>query len=176
MSPRERGSVGGPVPVSLRSCFLCYDHASSAHQFVGPRHLQLAERRRGLQVATFKHLPGGVMHPPLGWLSCRRGGIGPTYGTRFLAARTPTSATVPVQRPDLKLAGQHAYQGRRNEPRNYRSHHRGLGHYHLGDSDPAADLARRQRETGPGGSKYARCSICGTATSGHVEGWTPSVC
>ena len=103
MSPRERGSVGGPVPVSLRSCFLCYDHASSAHQFVGPRHLQLAERRRGLQVVTFKHLPGGVMHPPLGWLSCRRGGIGPTYGTRFLAARTLTSATVPVQRPDLKL-------------------------------------------------------------------------
>jgi hypothetical protein len=49
-----------------------------------------------------------------------------------------------------EVAGQHAYRGRRSEPRNYRSHHRGLGHYHFGDSDPAADLARPHREAGLG--------------------------
>ena len=44
-----------------------------------------------------------------------------------------------------EAAGQYAYRGRRSEPRNYRSHHRGLGHYHFGDSDPADDLARLPR-------------------------------
>ena len=36
--------------------------------------------------------------------------------------------------------------GRRHESRNYRGHHRGLGHHHFGDSDPAADLAQQHRE------------------------------
>jgi hypothetical protein len=66
------------------------------------------------------------------------------------AARTPTSATGSCSTAGSEVAGQHAYRRRRSEPRNYRSHHRGLGHYHFGDSDPADDLARPHREAAPG--------------------------
>ena len=43
------------------------------------------------------------MHPPLGWLSCKRSGIGPTYGTRFPPFGSRRQRQVRVQRPDLKL-------------------------------------------------------------------------
>jgi hypothetical protein len=33
------------------------------------------------------------MHPPLGWFSCGRSGIGPTYGTRFPQLWTDVSDT-----------------------------------------------------------------------------------
>jgi hypothetical protein len=43
------------------------------------------------------------MHPPLGWLSGGRSGIGPTYGTRFPQLGPRPQRQVHVQRPDLKL-------------------------------------------------------------------------
>jgi hypothetical protein len=86
------------------------------------------------------------MHPPLGWLSYRRSGTGQRMA---LASRSsaPTSGDTSRSTADLKLRP-HEYRGRRSEPRNHWSHHRDLGHYHFGDSDPAADLARPHREAG----------------------------
>jgi hypothetical protein len=78
------------------------------------------------------------------------------------AAPTPTSATGRVQRRICSCGSAHVWW-RRSEPRNYRSHHRDLGHYHFGDSDPAADLARPHREAGPAGREYA-----GTSADGSV--------
>jgi hypothetical protein len=43
------------------------------------------------------------MHPPSGWLSCGRSGIGPTDGTRFPQFGPRRQRHVRVQRPDLKL-------------------------------------------------------------------------
>jgi hypothetical protein len=89
------------------------------------------------------------MHPPLGWLSGGRSGIGPRNGTRF-PQLGPDVSDSSCSTAGSEVAGKHTYRGRRSEPRNYRSHHRSLGHYHFGDSDPAADLARPHREADPG--------------------------
>jgi hypothetical protein len=50
------------------------------------------------------------MHPPLGWLSCRRSGTGQCMAAASRSS-APMSATVRVQRPDLKVAGPHKYRG-----------------------------------------------------------------
>jgi hypothetical protein len=55
-----------------------------------------------------------------------------------------------------EAAGQYADRGRRSEPRNHRGDHRGLGHYHFGDSDSATDLDRPHT---------ARRSACGTTAN-----------
>ena len=90
------------------------------------------------------------MHPPLGWFSSRRSGIVANIRHSLPAA------------PDLDVSDRFVFYGRicscgsarvsrrRNEPRNYRDHHWGLGHYRFGDSDPADDLARLHREAGSG--------------------------
>ena len=62
-----------------------------------------------------------------------------------------------------EAAGSAPVSRRRSEPRNYRSHHRDLGHYHFGDRDPADDLARPHREASPGGSNYASTTAGGSA-------------
>jgi hypothetical protein len=97
------------------------------------------------------------MHPPFGWLSIDEAGTGQRMA---LASRNPDSdvSDSSCSTAGSEVAGQHAYQGRRSEPRNYRSHHRDLGHYHFGDCDPADDLARPHDEAGPEGSKYAGTS------------------
>jgi hypothetical protein len=97
------------------------------------------------------------MHPPFGWLSMDGAGTGQRMA---LASRNPDSdvSDSSCSTAGSEVAGQHAYQGRRSEPRNYRSHHRDLGHYHFGDCDPADDLARPHDEAGPEGSKYAGTS------------------
>jgi hypothetical protein len=118
----------------------------------GARTRTTATIRNEPYVAHDFNLPRGVMHPPLGWLSCGWSGIGPTYGTRFPQLGPRPQRQVRVQRPDLKLRVSTRVEGGESEPRNYRDHHRGLDHYHFGDSDPADDLARAAPRGRPRGT------------------------
>src|SRR5688500_3305022 len=101
------------------------------------------------------------MNPPLGWVSMHEAGIGPTYGTRF-PQLGPDVSDSSCSTAGSEVAGQH-YRGRRSEPRNHRSHHRDLGHYHFGDSDPADDLGSAAPRGRPWGSNYASTTAGGSA-------------
>ena len=102
------------------------------------------------------------MHPPLGWLSCGRSGSSQRMA---LASRSsdPDVSDRFVFDGRIRSCWSSRVSRRRSEPRNYRSGHRGLGHYHFGDSDPADDLAWPHREAGLRAAKYAGTSAGGCA-------------
>jgi len=72
------------------------------------------------------------------------------------AAQTPTVSDSSCSTAGSEAAGQHAYRGRRSEPRNDRSHHRGPGHHHFGDSDPADDLGSAAPRGRPWGQQVSQ--------------------
>jgi hypothetical protein len=82
---------------------------------------------RGERPETPLNLLRGVIHPPLGWLSCRRSEDRcHTQGGTRLAAET-----------SIRIEWR-----RRSESWNHWAHYRRPGHYHFGDCDPATDLTR----------------------------------
>jgi hypothetical protein len=82
---------------------------------------------RGERPETPLNILRGVMHQPLGWLSCRRSEDRcHTQGGTRLA--TETSIRIEWRR--------------RSESWNHWAHYRRPGHYHFGDCDPATDLTR----------------------------------